>query len=63
MINFTDGTSMDFSGPYRVAVLKDGLYVVGEGGVCIRVADFAQGKKVIDDLRQADLDRPIEGGD
>lgn len=31
ILNFSDGVSIDTSGPLRRLELKDGLYVVGEG--------------------------------
>jgi hypothetical protein len=30
-LHFTDGVSIDTSGPLRMLLLEDGLYVVGQG--------------------------------
>jgi hypothetical protein len=33
-LNFTDGMSINTSGPYRIITKSDGLYVVGKGFLC-----------------------------
>jgi hypothetical protein len=32
-LHFTDGVSIDTSGPLRILLLEDGVYVVGQGNL------------------------------
>lgn len=51
MLNFSDGVSIDTSGPLRVKVLPDGLYVVGNG-MCIPVDSREEAQKIINEERK-----------
>ena len=49
MLNFTDGVSIDTSGPLRCESRHDGLYVVGNG-MCIPVADDKEARETIREM-------------
>ena len=55
-LRFTDGVSIDTSGPYRIVHKCDGYYVVGRG-MCIPVDDEREGREFIADLED------LEAGD
>jgi hypothetical protein len=45
-LKFSDGTTIDTTGPLRKLQLEDGWYVVGNG-FCIRVADEGEADETI----------------
>ena len=50
-INFTDGISIDMSGPVRSARIKGDLYVIGQG-CCIPVQDSKEAIETIKLLKE-----------
>jgi len=52
-MKFTDGMTIDTSGPYRIFRKSDGLYVVGEGSLCA-VDTRDEGDELIRELRAID---------
>jgi hypothetical protein len=50
-LQFSDGMLIKTDGPLRVIQKRDGFYVVGNG-VCIPVNDFAEGEKIIVNLKK-----------
>jgi len=49
MLRFSDGVTIDTSGPLRKLVLRDGIYLVGEGYL-IPVKDEAEYQQIFDKL-------------
>jgi hypothetical protein len=49
ILRFSDGVSIDASGPHRVIRETDGLYVVGKG-VCTPVETHDEGSALIREL-------------
>ena len=45
-LKFSDGITIDTSGPYRVISMKDGMYVVGQG-CCISVENGKEAFEII----------------
>jgi hypothetical protein len=50
LMKFTDGMTIDTSGPLRVIYKRDGLYVVGNGTLCA-VDSRAEGNQLIAEMR------------
>ena len=48
-LRFTDGMSFDTSGPMRLAIRSDGMYVVGEG-MLVPVRDEREGRQLIENI-------------
>ena len=58
-IRFADGISFDTSGPLRVTLRKDGMYVVGQG-MLIPIKDRKEAHALIQNLsknRESPVDR------
>ena len=52
-LNFTDGMSINTSGPYRIITKSDGLYVVGKGFLCA-VDTREEGVALIEEMTPRD---------
>jgi ArsR family metal-binding transcriptional regulator len=50
-LSFSDGITIDTSGPLRIKRLSDGLYVVGEGTM-IPVEDEEEAQQIIEDSKR-----------
>ena len=50
-LNFSDGTSIDISGPIRSARIKGELYVIGQG-CCVPVQDSKEAIETIKLLKE-----------
>ena len=50
-LNFSDGTTINTSGPVRSARIKGDLYVIGHG-YCIPVQDSNEAKEIIRYLKE-----------
>ena len=50
-LNFSDGISIDTSGPVRSARIKGELYVIGQG-CCVPVQDSKEAKEIIRFLKE-----------
>ena len=48
-LRFNDGMSFDTSGPLRLSLRHDGMYVVGEG-MLVPVRDEAEGRQLIENI-------------
>ena len=48
-LRFDDGISFDTSGPLRLSLRHDGMYVVGEG-MLVPVRDAAEGRQLIENI-------------
>jgi hypothetical protein len=48
-LNFTDGVSIDTSGPLRILLLEDGFYVVGRGNL-IPVSSQQEAEETIEKM-------------
>jgi hypothetical protein len=48
-LNFTDGVSIDTSGPLRILLLDDGFYVVGRGNL-IPVSSQQEAEETIEKM-------------
>jgi len=49
-LHFSDGVSINTSGPLRILLLDDGFYVVGEGRL-IPVDNEEEANKIIKDMK------------
>lgn len=52
-LRFTDGMSFDTSGPLRLAMRSDGLYVVGNG-MLVPVRDEREGRQLIENITKTE---------
>ena len=52
-LRFTDGMSFDTSGPLRLAMRSDGLYVVGNG-MLVPVRDAQEGRQLIENIEKTE---------
>ncbi len=52
-LRFTDGMSFDTSGPLRLAMRSDGLYVVGNG-MLVPVRDAQEGRQLIENITKTE---------
>ena len=50
VLTFSDGVSIDTSGPLRILTLHDGSYVVGDG-MLIPVKSVEEGRSLIKQMR------------
>jgi len=50
-LKFSDGITIDTSGPYRAISLKDGMYVVGQG-ICIPVENGKEAFEIIKQFKE-----------
>lgn len=48
-LRFTDGMSFNTSGPLRLTVRSDGMYVVGNG-MLVPVQDAREGRQLIENI-------------
>ena len=51
LLKFSDGVTIDTSGPLRVTRKRDGYYVVGEG-MSIPVDSREEGKEIIQEMTE-----------
>ena len=52
-LRFTDGMSFDTSGPLRLTLRSDGMYVVGRG-MLVPVRDEREGRQLIENIKKTD---------
>ena len=52
-LRFTDGMSFDMSGPLRLALRSDGMYVVGQG-LLVPVRDEEEGRQLIENITKTE---------
>ena len=50
-LHFNDGMSFDTSGPLRITVRRDGMYVVGEG-MLVPVRDEREARQLIENINK-----------
>ncbi len=50
-LHFNDGMSFDTSGPLRISVRRDGMYVVGEG-MLVPVRDEREARQLIENINK-----------
>ncbi len=50
-LRFNDGMSFDTSGPLRISVRRDGMYVVGEG-MLVPVRDEREARQLIENINK-----------
>ena len=50
-LRFDDGMSFDTSGPLRISVRRDGMYVVGEG-MLVPVRDEQEARQLIENINK-----------
>ena len=52
-LRFTDGMSFDMSGPLRLTLRSDGMYVVGQG-LLVPVRDEEEGRQLIENITKTE---------
>ena len=52
-LRFTDGMSFDMSGPLRLTLRSDGMYVVGQG-LLVPVRDAQEGRQLIENIEKTE---------
>jgi len=52
-LRFTDGMSFDMSGPLRLTLRSDGMYVVGQG-LLVPVRDEEEGMQLIENITKTE---------
>ena len=52
-LRFTDGMSFDMSGPLRLTLRSDGMYVVGQG-LLVPVHDEEEGRQLIENITKTE---------
>ena len=50
-LRFNDGIDFDTSGPLRLSLRRDGMYVVGEG-MLVPVQDAHEGRQLIENINK-----------
>ncbi len=50
-LRFNDGIDFDTSGPLRLSLRRDGMYVVGEG-MLVPVLDAHEGRQLIENINK-----------
>ena len=60
-LRFTDGMSFDTSGPLRLTMRSDGMYVVGRG-MLVPVRDAQEGRQLIVNITKTEgIERKSDG--
>ena len=52
-LRFTDGMSFDMSGPLRLTLRSDGMYVIGQG-LLVPVRDEQEGRQLIENITKTE---------
>lgn len=52
-LRFTDGMSFDMSGPLRITLRSDGMYVIGQG-LLVPVRDEQEGRQLIENITKTE---------
>ena len=52
-LRFTDGMSFDMSGPLRLTLRSDGMYVIGQG-LLVPVRDEEEGRQLIENITKTE---------
>ncbi len=54
-LRFTDGMTFDTSGPLRLQMRSDGMYVIGNG-MLVPVRDAQEGRQLIENIEKTEGD-------